>query len=64
MTRLVLAVVAWRFVRRLGAAAIITAVAMPMLYYASFAYHQGRDPRAVERVLRPIEHELREASRR
>jgi hypothetical protein len=63
MTRLLLPVVAWRFVRRRGAAAAITAVAMPVLYHASFAYHHSKHARAVGRVLRPIEHKQKHERR-
>ena len=64
MTTLLLAVVAWRFVRRLAAAAIIIALAALALRSGSFAHHASRDAGAVERVVRPIEHALGRALRR
>jgi hypothetical protein len=62
VTRLLLAVVAWRLVRRLAAPAIVIALAVVLLHSGSFARHQGRNAQGVvERVVRPIEHDLQHA---
>jgi hypothetical protein len=60
--RLVLAVVAWRLVRRLAAPAIVVALAMLLLHSGSFARPERRHVvGAVERVVQPIEHDLQHA---
>ena len=62
MIRLVPAVVAWRLVRRLAAPAIIIALAVLLLHSGSLARRQERRAvRAVERVIRPVKHDLRQA---
>jgi hypothetical protein len=62
VTRLLLAVVAWRLVRRLAAPAIVIALAMVLLHSGSFARHHRRNALGVvERVARPIEHDLQHA---
>ena len=62
MTRLLLAVMAWRMVRRLAAPALVIAVGMLLLHSGSFARHDGPQTLgAVERVVQPIEHDLQHA---
>jgi hypothetical protein len=62
---LVLAVVAWRLVRRLAAPAIVIALAMLLLHSESFPRHVARHTvGAVERVVQPVEHDLQHALRR
>jgi hypothetical protein len=62
VTRLLLAVVAWRLVRRLAATAIVIALAMVLVHSGSFARHDGRHTvGAVERVVQPMEHDLQHA---
>ena len=62
MTRLLLAVLAWRLVRRLAAPAIAIALAMLLLHSGPFARHDGPQTLgAVERVVQPIEHDLQHA---
>jgi hypothetical protein len=65
VTRLRLAVMTWRMVRRLAAPALVIAVAMLLLHSGSFARHDGPQTLgAVERVVQPIEHDLQHALRR
>ena len=60
--RLVLAVVAWRVVRRLAVPAIVAALAMLLVHGGSFARRERRHAvGAVDRVVQPIEHDLRHA---
>jgi hypothetical protein len=60
VTRLVLAVMAWRLVLRLAAPAIIIALVMLLLHGGAPASHDGRHAvGAVQRVVQPIEHDLR-----
>ena len=60
--RLLLAVFAWRLVRRLAGPAIVIAFAMLLLHSGSRARHDRRHPAgAVERVVQPIEHYLHNA---
>jgi protein-S-isoprenylcysteine O-methyltransferase Ste14 len=59
MTWLLLVVLAWRLVRPLVAIAIVVAFATLLLGSGSLARHAGRNTRAIERVVRPIEHALR-----
>ena len=62
MTRLLLAVVAWRLARQLAAPAIAIALAMLLLHSRPFARHdRPQTLRAAERVVQPIEHELQHA---
>lgn len=62
MTRLVLAVVAWRLVRRLIAPAIVIALAMLLLHSGTSARHRGRNAiGVVERIVQPIEPDLQHA---
>jgi hypothetical protein len=59
---LVLPVVAWRLVRRLAAPAIIIALAILLLHSGSLARRQERRAvGAVERVIRPVKHDLQQA---
>jgi hypothetical protein len=60
--RLLLAVFAWRPVRRFAAPAIIIALAMLLLRSGSFARQQEQHAvGAVERVVRPAKHDLQQA---
>ncbi len=62
MTRLALAIVAWRLVRRLIAPAIVIALAMLLLHSGASARHHGRNAvGVVERIVRPIEPGLQHA---
>ena len=62
MTRLLLAVVAWRLVRRLVAPAIVIALGMLLLHSGSSARHNGRPTlRTVEQLVQPIEYDLQHA---
>jgi hypothetical protein len=65
VTRLLLAVVAWRLTRRLAAPAIAIALATLLLHSGTFAHHdEPQTLRAVERVVQPIKHDLQHALRR
>jgi hypothetical protein len=63
VTRLLLAVFAWRLVRRVAAPAIVIAFAVLLLHSGSRARHDRRHPviGAVERIVQPIEHDLQHA---
>jgi hypothetical protein len=62
LTRLLLAVVALRLVRRLAAKAIAIALAILPFHSGSFAHHDGPQTLgAVERVVHPIGHDLQPA---
>lgn len=62
MTRLLLAVVAWRLMRRIAGPAIVIALAMMLLHSGPSGRHDRRHPAgAVERIARPIEHDLQHA---
>jgi hypothetical protein len=62
MTRLVLALLAWRLARRLAVPAIVIALAMLLLHSGPFASHGRRHAvGAVERVVQPIELDLQHA---
>ena len=62
MTRLLLAVFAWRLVRRLAAPAIVIAFGVLLLHSGSRARHDRRHPvGAVERIVQPIEHDVQHA---
>ena len=65
MTRLLLALLAWRLARRLAAPVIVIALAMLLLHSESFPHRLGRRTvGAVERVLQPVKHDLQHALRR
>ena len=60
--RLLLAVCAWRLVRRLAVPAITIALAMLLVHSGSFARQDRRHAvGAVARVLRPLKHDLQQA---
>ena len=62
MTRLVLAVFAWRLLRRLAVPAIVIALAMLLLHSGSFVRPDRRHAvGVVERVVRPIEDDVQHA---
>ena len=62
MIRLLLAISAWRLVRRLAPPAILIAVALPLLHRPSFARRQERHTvGAVEHVVQPLERDLQQA---
>jgi hypothetical protein len=65
VTRLLIAVFAWRLAPRLAAPTIAIATAMLLLHSGSFARHDGPQTLgAVERAVQPIEHDLQHALRR
>jgi hypothetical protein len=62
MTRLLLAVVAWRVVRGLAVPAIVIVLGMLLLHSNSFARHDRRPALgAVMQIVQPIEHDLQHA---
>jgi hypothetical protein len=64
MMRLLLAVVAWRLVRRLAVSAIVIVLGMLLLHSNSFARHDRRPAlAAVMHMVQPIEHDLQHALR-
>jgi len=62
VTRLLLALLAWRLARRLAAPTIAIALAMLLLHSGPSGRHDRRHPGgAVEHIARPIEHDLQNA---
>lgn len=64
MIAFLLAVLAWRILRRLALFAIVAAVAILVLHGISSAslHHRGHHPQAsIERVLRSVEHDIQQA---
>ena len=60
--RLLLAIFAWRLLRRLAAPAILIALTILLIHNASFARpHEQHAGGAVERVVRPLKHDLQHA---
>lgn len=59
--RLLLAVCAWRLLRRLATPAALIALAMLLTHSGSFARREGRHAvGAVERVVRPVKRDLQQ----
>ena len=63
MIRMLLAVCAWRLVRRIAAPAILIAVALLLLHNVSARQDRRHALGAVERVVRPVNHDLQQALR-